>query len=308
MDFGEVLSSAWKIIWKHKILWIFGILASCGSVNGSTANLGNNFQWTVPAPVDDYFFQIERIPEWQIILVIAVVLFVVLLFALLVIFLATLGRIGMIRGTQQADAGIDRLVFGELLSGSMPYFWRVFGLNLLVGLAIVVFFISFFLAMGVFTVVTLGIGALCIIPLLCILVPLIWFGGVIVEQSNIAIVVENVSMLEGLRRGWDVVISNLGPMVAMALLLMVGLGFVAGFIIGLPLFFIMAPVFVGAISGSKDVFGIGFVMAAICFCLYMPVVLLLSGVLKAYISSAWTLTYLRFTKENRLPETVPVLS
>jgi ABC-type multidrug transport system fused ATPase/permease subunit len=137
MDFGEVLSSAWKIIWKHKVLWIFGILASCGSANGSIGNFGNNFRWTVSAPVDDYFYQIERIPEWQIILAIVVMLIAVLLLALLVIFLATIGRIGMIRGTQQANAGIDRLVFGELLSGSMPFFWRVFGLNLLVGLAIV---------------------------------------------------------------------------------------------------------------------------------------------------------------------------
>ena len=30
MDFGEILSKAWKIIWKFKILWIFGILTSCG--------------------------------------------------------------------------------------------------------------------------------------------------------------------------------------------------------------------------------------------------------------------------------------
>ncbi len=28
-NFGEVLSRAWQIIWKHKVLWIFGILASC---------------------------------------------------------------------------------------------------------------------------------------------------------------------------------------------------------------------------------------------------------------------------------------
>lgn len=218
------------------------------------------------------------------------------------------GRIGMIRGTQQADAGIDQLVFGELLSGSMLNIWRVFGLNLLVGLAIVVFFISFFLAFGVFATVTLGIGTVCIFPLLCILVPLIWFAGLVLEQSNIAIVVENVGILEGLRRGWDVVISNLGPMVALAMILMVGLGLIAGFIIGLPLIFIMTPVFVGAILGSKDLFGTVFVVAAICFCLYMPVVILLSGVLRAYISSAWTLTYLRFTKEDWLTESEPVLS
>ena len=260
----------------------------------------------MPASVDEYVYQIERIPEWQIILSIIVVLIAVLLIALLVIFLATIGRIGMIRGTQQSDAGINKLVFGELLSGSMPYFWWVFGLNLAVGLAIVVFFISLFLAFGVFNVVTLGIAVVCIFPLLCILVPLIRFGGVVIEQSNIAIMVENVGNSEGLRRGLDVVKSNLGPMVALASNLLVGLGLIAGFIIGLRLIFIMAPVFVGAISGSKDLFGTGFFVASICFCLYMPVVILLSGGLRAYFSSAWTLTDLRFSKENRLLELDPV--
>src|SRR5437773_2631742 len=26
-NFGEILTRAWQIIWKHKILWVFGILA-----------------------------------------------------------------------------------------------------------------------------------------------------------------------------------------------------------------------------------------------------------------------------------------
>ena len=33
-NFGEVLTRAWQIIWKHKVLWIFGILASCGRGSG----------------------------------------------------------------------------------------------------------------------------------------------------------------------------------------------------------------------------------------------------------------------------------
>ena len=44
MDYGEVLSKAWKIIWKHKVLWIFGILASFGqgSGGGSGGSGGNS--------------------------------------------------------------------------------------------------------------------------------------------------------------------------------------------------------------------------------------------------------------------------
>lgn len=39
-NFGEALTRAWQIIWKHKILWVFGILASCGRGGG---NFNSNF-------------------------------------------------------------------------------------------------------------------------------------------------------------------------------------------------------------------------------------------------------------------------
>ena len=42
MDYGEVLSKAWKIVWKFKILWIFGILASCTGNAGSGVGSGGN--------------------------------------------------------------------------------------------------------------------------------------------------------------------------------------------------------------------------------------------------------------------------
>ena len=39
-NFGEVLTRAWQIIWKHKVLWIFGFLAGCGQ--GGTNFRGNS--------------------------------------------------------------------------------------------------------------------------------------------------------------------------------------------------------------------------------------------------------------------------
>ena len=39
-DFGDVLSRAWQIIWKHKVLWIFGILAGCS--RGSSGFRGSS--------------------------------------------------------------------------------------------------------------------------------------------------------------------------------------------------------------------------------------------------------------------------
>ena len=49
MEFGEILTKAWKIIWKFKILWVFGILSSCGHGGGGAVGeviQASNFQVT----------------------------------------------------------------------------------------------------------------------------------------------------------------------------------------------------------------------------------------------------------------------
>ena len=112
--------------------------------------------------------------------------------------------------------------------------------------------------------------------------------------------------MEGICRGLELVRTNLGLMIVMGVILVLALGFIASFAIGLPFLFIMGPLLVGAIAGSDEFLGIGFVVSMVCFCLYLPVVILLGGVLRAYISSAWTLTYLRLTRGQPLLNTLSV--
>jgi len=112
--------------------------------------------------------------------------------------------------------------------------------------------------------------------------------------------------MEGIRRGLEVVRTNLGPMFVMGVILVLGLGFIASFAIGLPFLFIMAPLIVGAIAGSGEFLRGRFVVSVVCFYLYLPVVVLLSGVLRVYISSAWTNTNLRLTRGHPLPKLMSV--
>src|SRR5665647_313475 len=63
MDFGYILKRAWQIIWKFKVLWVFGILASCGQAGTSTgsnssyrmSNQGN----TVTNQINQFFNQLS---------------------------------------------------------------------------------------------------------------------------------------------------------------------------------------------------------------------------------------------------------
>ena len=207
-------------------------------------------------------------------------------------------------GVQRADRLQEpRLLFGDLFNDSMRYFWRVFLLNLLIG---IVLFLAFgiFLALGVLgSIATLGIGALCFIPLICLLVPLGWFIGIVIEQANVAIVAENLGVMDGLRRGWEVVRANLGSMLIMGLVLTIG-GLIAGLVIGLPLALAIGPAVASAVMSGGDPGTGGWVTTALCLVAYLPILLVLNGILRGYISSAWTLTFLQLARPT-IQEPVP---
>ena len=296
MDYGNVLSRAWQIIWKHKVLWIFGILAGCNSGGGGGgSNLRYSSEEEAPQWMQPLVQQFDSMPDGQIALLVGALILVMLVLVIVAIFLGTIGRVGLVRGTQQAEGGAASLSFGELFSGSMPYFWRVFGLNLVVGLAIFAFVVVFAL-IGLFgAIATLGLGLVCLIPLACVMVPVLWFVSVIVEQASIAIILENLSLMDGLRRGWDVVRNNLGAMIIMALILGLGVGGIGGMLIALPVVFIFIPAAFGGAIGGSDALGNGLLVAGICFVAYLPILLVLNGILRSFIESAWTLTFLRLT-------------
>ncbi|HVN53501.1 MAG TPA: hypothetical protein VMT46_04150 [Anaerolineaceae bacterium] len=313
MDYGEVLSSAWRIIWKHKVLWIFGILASCSqTAGGSGSNSGFRFQGNRPGRGQTPFPQLQerlqeafnqlqqalnQVPGWVWVLVTLLIVGLVVI----AIFLATIGRIGLIHGVNRADDGAGRLSFSRLFNESLTYFWRLFFLNLLVGLVLLVV-VLILIALGIaFSVATLGIGVLCLIPFVCLLVPAGWFIDVLVEQANIAVVSENLDIIGGLRRSWEVVTKNLGPYIIMALILFIGAAIIS-FIFAIPLIGAGIPAIASVISGGEQVQTGGIVASVILILLYLPILILLNGILRSYIISAWTLTYRRLTGRRGLAQ------
>lgn len=303
-NFGEALTRAWQVIWKHKVLWVFGILASFARGSGGGSSGGGNSGYQTGSgdspfsgdQIERGMNQFGRFLENNLWIIIAVIVAIFLL-SFVFFMLGMMGRIGIIKGVAQAEKGADKLSFGELWSESMPFFWRIFGLNFLIGLA----FMVILLPLVLFGVFTAGIGFLCILPLLCILIPLSWVFMVIIEQAQAAIVLEDLTMLDGFKRGWEIVKANAGPMVIMALILGIG-GTVIGVIIALPIILAAVPLIIGANRLNETLAPI--YIAAACCAAYFPILLFLNGILTAYIQSAWALTYLRLTQQK---EEAPVI-
>jgi hypothetical protein len=311
MDYGEVLKKSWNIIWKFKVLWIFGLLASCGRSSGGGGGGGGgqgfNFR-TNPGtfPNQNPFPQLQpfleriqnffsQIPFWVYILVGLALLILIVI----VIFITTIGRIGLVRGAWLADEGAEHLSFGQLWGEGLHYFWRVFLLDLLfliigIVLAVIVIVPGFLIAIA-----TLGIGLLCLIPLICLLVPVGWFLRVLLDESLVAILGENRGVVDGLSRGWNVIKANFGPMIVMALIIFIG-ELILGFIIALPALIIAIPLFAGIIgsaaSGNPAIFGTGVIIGIVLLlCVYSPIAYVLESIIQTYVSTAWTLTFRRLT-------------
>src|SRR5690349_23085226 len=100
-NFGDVLNRAWQIIWKHKVLWIFGVLAGCSrgssGFRGSSGGGGNGGTGQLPPEV----MRILQIIQQNLVPFIITGCIVVLLIWAITIFLGTIGRVGLIRGTFQ---------------------------------------------------------------------------------------------------------------------------------------------------------------------------------------------------------------
>lgn len=309
-NFGEVLTRAWQIIWKHKVLWIFGILASCGrggGGNGGGNSGGGGGEGGFGNGPTDLPPQVEQFLEWVVenattFIVIAITLFCVLW--IIAIFLGTIGRIGLIRGTSQAEGGEENLIFGQLFSESTPYFWRLFGLSLIVSIPFLIL-VAFIVAGVLVFALSMSqgsdagtIGFLGMLPILigcfCLLIPIGWVIGMIVHQAERAIVLEDSAVLPSLSRGWDVFRNNLGPIIVMAIILAV-ITLVAGFIIAIPILIAVVPAVIAFAAGEGQNWN-PLLFALICLCLYAPVSWLLNGIAIAYSEAAWTLTYMRLTR------------
>lgn len=310
MDFGKVLTRAWEIIWKHKILWIFGILASCGSQGG---NFGGNSNFSMdsrdlsnlPPQWQEFFRNLQngfdRTPDERIIGIVLVLACIVLLLVLACWLLSTFGRVALIKGTLLAEAG-KSFGFSSLVGATFPVFGSALLLSILLSVLPIATGIFLFVLFVSFSVLTLGFGLLCAIPLFCLLVPLAIAYNVYTEMTYVALVSEALGVIEAVNRGWQVFRNNLGNVAVIALILIIG-GLFVGLLLGLPVIFVVAPFLIGMLANAPGAQNTGLIISVICLVLALPVIVLGNGILHSYLQSAWTLTYqeLSATKKKLAP-------
>ena len=328
MDFGEVLTKAWKIVWKFKILWIFGIFAGCGTNRGFSFNGGGSgFQNggvpgstpNLPPGFEDNMLRLMNFFENPA--VIAGFISLICIFIFIAVFFSIMGKVGLIKGAQDADAGAEHLGFGELWKSGLHYFWRFLGLSLIIGSPILLIYLALiFGAILVFFAFMSGSGngsfgaapaLVVLIPVICIFTCVVFLLAIVISflspQAERAIVIENEGVISGIRRGWNVLTTNLGPILIVWLILVV-ISVVAGILFALPLLIIVVPLFITYVFAGSNASYTPLIVAGLCIAAYIPVALVANGILTAYLESVWTLSYLRLTMpklDMQAPVTLP---
>jgi hypothetical protein len=320
-DFGDILTRAWRITWKNKGLWVLGILASflsggsfsSGSNGGGgsgSGSGGNNGAFELQ--------QFQRFWEQYQNTIIAVALGVVcliLVLGLISTVLGLIGRGGLIAGARKASAA-GQVSLGEAWSAGTQNMGRLFTLWLitdlpfaLLGLLLVggVLLFGFNLfaqavqnphALDNWVPGAVLVGLACLLPLLCVL----GLAGVVARILNhmgtLAAVLENLSGMAALRRGWAVLRANPAPLIILGVVFAVISG-VLGFVAALPMIAIVLPaavgVAMGVVASNNAVIGGSLIFAALCCVAYVPILFVVRGVFETWAYSAWTLTYDKLT-------------
>ena len=319
MNYGEIFSKSWKIVWKYKALWLFGLLSSCArSVNsGSGSNSGQSssalpnsgvlaapsLQW--PGQINQWLLQLQHqwdAEPWAVLLfVLATFIFV---FAIIIasIFFGTLGRAGVARGAWLADQNEgEKLGLGRIFSESLPYFWQILLLTVIVWLIVMVVVSVIMLPLMIVFLLTAGIAIFFLIPILLPLGLVMLVAGLVVfiltEQAVVAIVAEDLNAFAALERAWNLLRSEPLPHLVVGIVTQIGKGIVS-FIIALPVFLTFMPLFFALFFETKAAVGIGAGLTGMAFMLYLPFILILTGILHAYIGSVWVITFRQLSKPN----------
>jgi hypothetical protein len=254
IDYVDIGKKAWAITWRNKGLWVLGFLASFlnggggssgsgGGGNGGSGSGGRGFPPNFEQQLMRFW---EQYAVWLVLGIVGVIV-IVFLISLFFVALGLIGRGGLLRSSQLAQAN-GSVTLGQGFAAGREELGRLFGiwaitelpvglLGLLSVIGLLVFGFSTFMELvkvnpDTLTEIIRIIGPLlaCAVPLICVLMILGFVAGVLNHMGTLAGVFEGLNGMAAVQRGWAILRENLSHfiIVGIALALVPSLiGFVA---------------------------------------------------------------------------------
>jgi hypothetical protein len=304
MQYGELITRSFTIMWRHRYLWLLAILggADVGSGFGFSGNLNAPFRGITPgvSPAVSQFLQ-DHLG-----LIVTVVVFALL--GVLAWFLLSCVTTGaLVRASAEHDAERP-FRFGLAWRTGLGTFWSILGLRLLgLVLGLLVVALLGLLALLGFLAYSGGqSGALALVVvvgvlLVLALIPAAVLVGIAFILATRSVVLEQRGAVAGLGRALHLLQVRLGR-VLLVWLIQVGLALAAAFVLAIPLIGVLA-VLGGLILGLA--LGVG---AAAAVVVGVPIglavlagLVVLGGMTGSYFSTYWTLAFRRMELDTPRP-------
>lgn len=289
-DIGAVLTRAWQITWKNKVLWLYGSVLMLASFLMIPLVM-----LPMLAPILPSRFGGNMSDATSMLIVF--VGFFLFMFALYPVSVLLQGALTV--GVLYAERGEERLSFVDLIRESYPFFWRILGTMLLFtgGMMLVMF--AFFMVITLVSVVTFGLGMICLTPFFLLQYPLMLVWYVCMEQSMAAVVVDNMGIMDAVRQSWKLFRKNILAFVLVSLVLYFGISMLSS-IVMMP---IMLPFFLIPFAIESGEFNkIILLFAGLCSVVFIPIFAIFQGGVMALMKSGWVITYLRLTRSSNEPQ------
>lgn len=288
-DFGEVLTRAGQITWKHKILWLISALPALTGIFILPLLFGLFFL----SEFDQYGQ--PRFVEEPLLLV---------PFFLGGIFVALLGFIltgiagaTVTFGVLRAEDGEEALSVRSLVEGAQKYWLRTLGIMFLTSVIFSFGYLILFGCLMLFGLLTLGLGFLCALPLIILLSPLMLVVYGFIEEALAAIVADDLGVIPAIERAWELVKANFWGILLLSFIVYFAISLLSGFISApfmTPSSFM--PFFT---DGSMPDMRVIMLFIAGLTLLMFPLMLLVQGVGITFFKAAYAIAYLRLTRPKQ---------
>lgn len=284
-DFGEVLTRAAQITWKHKALWLFGALPSLVGVLAIPLFFGG-LLFTGFDPSGNPLFFTE--PLYFVFFFIGIAFF-----GLLSFILYGLSSASLTAGALRAEDGAEYLSLLDSFNEGKQYWLRTLGVWLLLILTIGAVFFVFLICLLLFGVVTVGLGFLCIQPLILLTYPLtlVVYGGV--EEALAALIADNLDIFASIQRGWELLKAKFWSIFLLSFIVYFAVA-VLNMLVTMPF---MLPFFFTpfVLRNTTDMRNLMLLTSGISL-LLVPLTALVQGVGMTFQKAAYAITYLRLTR------------
>lgn len=302
IPFMEILKHSFRIAWKNKFLWWFGLfiaLGTPGSLNMNFPSGGNSSKDITNESLENFLQSAKDFLHQYLVWIIFAGVVAFLIF-LAIYVLGKISRGALIKSLekilQEKPAGF-KLGFSE----GKKYFWKILGLDLLIG----IFLFCIVLAVVAPSIILFAVkayiaGALLLFPAIIIIIVLAILASYIKNYGHLYIVLANLPIWHSIESAYALFRKNIWTSILMSLI-----NFAVSIIVGLPFVVLLFVFVLMGILGGLLVYALlqwtgVIIFSTIALLIFLAIIFLFRSIMEVFFQNVWILFFLEIATQPKL--------